>query len=196
MRHGRGVALLLTLVATLILAAAAMALVRGAFATAKASGDLALRHRLEIASLAAVEAGLRVIGASAGLDLDTDAPASNYFASRQPGEDVRGIPATLQSRSVYPAVARVITAGDLSIRYIVERLCTAPGAVTAARCTLPPPGAAANAGAPELDEPPRTPYYRVSVRVDAQAGATVFAQAMLAAGPAPRRLAWRIVTEP
>ncbi|MBS0324947.1 MAG: hypothetical protein JSS46_00195 [Proteobacteria bacterium] len=196
-RASRGVVLLVALVSMLILTLAGVSLVRRALATASTSGSIALRYNLAFAGLAAVEAGAVTLSEAAGVfDPDADAPSNNYYAWRQPGEDARSIPAVLQSRGAFPAGARVLAAGNLAIRHVVERLCTTPGPATRERCTLSPPSVSAVAGTPEPGEPDPAPYYRVSARIDAPGGATGYVQAMLGPGSAARRLSWRVVDEP
>lgn len=195
-RGRRGVALLVALVTMLILTLAAIALVRTTLAIAAASGKVAIRTNLSVAGLAAVEAALVILrGDPALADLGVDAPANNYFSSRQAGEDARGVPAVLQSLAAYPADARTLAAGDLSIRFVVERLCTASGAAVAERCALSPPSVAAIVGPADPGELAPAPYYRVSARIDAPDASVGFVQAMLGPGSAPRRLAWRVVDE-
>lgn len=192
----RGVALLVVMVSMLILTLAGVSLVRKALATAAASGSIAVRHNLAFAGLAAVEAAaILVTRGVASTDPTVDAPASNYYASRQDGEDTRGIPIALQTLTAYPAGAPTLTAGDLTIRYVVERLCVSPGPAAPERCTLSPPSIAAIVGPPDPNEPAAAPYYRVSARIDGPDGSSAHVQAMLGPGTAARRLAWRIVDE-
>lgn len=181
----------------LILTLAGVSLVRKALATASVSGSIAMRHNLAFAGLAAVEAATTLITRGvASADPTVDAPASNYYASRQSGEDVRSMPAALQTLATYPAGARTLAAGDLTIRYVVERLCASPGPAAPERCTLSPPSIAAIVGPPDPSEPTPAPYYRVSARIDAPDGSAGYVQAMLGPGDAARRLAWRIIDEP
>lgn len=193
----RGIALLVVLISMLILTLAGVSLLRKALATASASGSIAARHNLAFAGLAAVEAATILITRGvAAADPAVDAPASNYYASRQSGEDARGFPAALQSLAAYPAGARALAAGDLTIRYVVERLCASPGSAAPERCTLSPPSIAAIVGPPDPDEPEPAPYYRVSARIDAPDGSAGYVQAMLGPGTGARRLAWWIIDEP
>ncbi|HET7262034.1 MAG TPA: hypothetical protein VFK60_09480 [Casimicrobiaceae bacterium] len=187
----------MVLVSMLILTLAAASLVRKALATASASGMIAVRYNLALAGLSAVEAGAAIAaGGAAAPDLDVDAPSANYYAWRHPGEDARGVPAALQTRDAFPPGARVLTAGDLAVRYVVERLCVAPGPAAPERCTLSPPSVAAVSGSPEPGEQAPAPYYRVSARIDAPDGSAGYVQAMLGPGSAAKRVAWRIVDEP
>jgi hypothetical protein len=128
-------------------------------------------------------------------DRSTDDIAHNYFAARQSGEDARGVPLALQAIGRYPGDAAVIDAPDRhQVRYLIERLCLGAGPATMDNCTLSPTSAAP-AGGSGAPEPPRTPSYRVTVRVDGPSGAGVFVQAMLGEVPSHRRLSWRVLDE-
>ena len=63
---------------------------------------------------------------------------------------------------------------------MIERMCVNPGPVTPANCNrLPPKGVTGDtANDPSLNPPP-TPYYRVTVRVDGPQNTASFLQAML-----------------
>jgi hypothetical protein len=193
----RGVILLVALLAVLALAMGAVALARTLATDVAIGGNLAMRQNATLAASDAVEhavAALFETGAIA--DSNIDDTGHNYFASRQAGEDARGVPRALQSIDRYPAGAPTIDIGEGSIlRYVVERLCLTPGSATADNCALSPPSVEAAMGTPSAAEPPRTPYYRVTVRADAPGGASAFVQAMLGAEATHHRLAWRVLDE-
>ena len=131
-----------------------------------------------------------------GIDTTNDDPPHNYFASRQAGEDRRGVPAMLLSPADYPAGAGVADAGDgFTVRHVIERLCLLPGAASIENCTLSPPSVEAASGAPPAGEPVRQPAYRVTMRVEGPAGAATFVQAMLSAAHDNPRLTWQVLDE-
>ncbi len=198
--RARGAVLFVALITTIAMAFAAVSLIRGSFMTAAIGGNLIARQNVALAAFAAFAAIERDVDAlyRTGTIASTDADdvANNYYASRAPGEDARGVPRALQQIADYPAAAGLLEAeGALTIRHVVERLCIAPGPATSDNCTLSPPSVAAALGSPDPREPPRSPYYRVSVRVDGSGGATAFSQAMLGAEPAGHRLSWRVLDE-
>ncbi|MDE2209809.1 MAG: hypothetical protein KGJ99_08805 [Betaproteobacteria bacterium] len=195
--RARGMVLFVALITTIAMAFAAVSLIRGSFITAAIGGNLVARQNVALAAFAAIERDVDALYRSVTIaSTDADDLANNYYASRAPGEDARGVPRALQQIVDYPAAAGVLEAeGALTIRHVVERLCIAPGPATPDNCTLSPPSVAAALGSPDPGEPPRSPYYRVSIRVDGPGGATSFSQAMLGAESAGHRLSWRVLDE-
>jgi type IV pilus assembly protein PilX len=195
--HQRGVILFVALLAVLALAMGAVALARTIATDVAIGGNLALREHATLAATDAVERALAALFESGAIaDTRVDAIGSNYFASRQAGEDARGVPRALQSLDLYPPAAPTIDFGEgVVLRHVVERLCLMAGAVTADNCALSPPSVEAAMGTPPPTEPPRTPYYRVTVRADAPGGAGVFVQALLGEEPSHHRLGWRVLDE-
>jgi hypothetical protein len=115
---------------------------------------------------------------------DNNSPAHSYYASRQSGEDARGVPLALQKQSLYPENARVFDAGNgNSVRYVIERLCNNAGPATAANCNLVSVSAAT------------VPAFRITVRVDGPQNTVSHVQMMLRDSAPPLRLSWRILGE-
>ena len=188
--------LLIAIVAVMALAFAGMAVVR-AVATSVAVGDnVNARRQGAYAATVALEHDVVALFEDAAVDTTSDDPSHNYFASRRPDEDRRGIPRTLLSEADYPPQASIIDAGDhFTVRHVIERLCTLPGPATRDHCTLSPPSSAAASGAPPEDEPARQPAYRITLRVEGPAGAATYVQAMLSAARANPRLSWRVLDD-
>jgi type IV pilus assembly protein PilX len=192
----RGVILFVALLATIAMTLGGVALVRAVATDAAIGANLAAREQATLAATAAVEDAVAALFEGGGIDTAADDPARRYFSWRQAGEDARGIPAALQSITNYPAGAPTLDGGDgVILRHVIERLCIGPGAATVDNCTLTPPSVAAALGTPPATEPPRTPYYRVTVRADAPGGTTLFVQAMLGEVPGQHRLSWRTLDE-
>ena len=193
----RGAVLFVTMITTIAMAFATMSLVRGAFIAMAVGANLTARQNATLAAFAAIERDIAALyGSPAIADLGADDLANNYYATRQAGEDARGVPAALQHIAGYPADAGSLEAtGALTIRHVIERLCVAPGPATIENCSLSPPSVAAAQGSPDPAEPPRTPYYRITVRVDGPGGIAGFAQAMLGTQPPGHRLSWRVLDE-
>ena len=193
----RGVVMCVALFAVLALTIMAVALARALAMDVAIGGNLVLRQHATLAAADAVERALASLFESGAIsDKTQDDLAHSYFASRQPGEDLRAIPRALQSIALYPTDAAVVPADDgAQLRYIIERVCRASGAATADNCTLTAPSAEAASGAPPPGEPPRTAYYRVTVRVDAPGGATTFVQTLLGEEATHHRLTWRVLDE-
>jgi len=197
-RHAqRGVVLFVAMLAIIALALAAIALDRAVATDATIGGNVDARTHATLLASDAIEHALAALFETGAIaDRLIDDLQHNYFASRQTGEDGRGVPRALQTIASYPSDAAVIDAGERhQLRYLIERLCLRPGAASVDNCTLTPPSIAAARGTPGASEPPRTPTYRVTVRVDGPAGAAAFVQAMLAETPTHRRLSWRALDE-
>jgi type IV pilus assembly protein PilX len=195
-RHSRGIILLVSMVAVVALAFAGMALVRAAATTAAIADNVNARQQAIFAASAALEHDVVALFEGAGIDTTRDDASRNYFASRQSGEDRRGVPAMLLSAAAYPVAAGIVDAGDgFVVRHVIERLCLLPGAATVENCTLSPPSVEAASGAPPAGEPVRQPAYRVTLRVEGPRGAATFVQAMLSAAHDNPRLTWQVLDE-
>lgn len=195
-RRQHGVVLLIAIVAVMALAFAGMALVR-AVATSVAIGDnVNARRQATYAATAALEHDVIALFTDALVNPVSDDPSHNYYASRQAGEDRRGVPRMLRTAAEYPPEASVIDAGDgFVVRHVIERLCTLPGVASADHCTLSPPSSEAATGSPPAGEPPRQPAYRVTLRVEGPGAATTYVQAMLSPAYANPRLSWQVLDE-
>jgi type IV pilus assembly protein PilX len=195
-RHARGVILLIAMVAVVALAFAGMALVRAVATSAAIGGNVNARQQAIFAASVALEHDVVALFEGGGIDTTNDDPPNNYFASRQIGEDRRGVPAMLLSPANYPAAAGVVDAGDgFAVRHVIERLCLLPGAASIDNCTLSPPSVEAASGAPPAAEPVRQPAYRVTMRVEGPGGAATFVQVMLCAAHDNPRLTWQVLDE-
>jgi Tfp pilus assembly protein PilX len=193
----RGVVLFIALIVMVAMSLGGVALVRSVDTTTAIVGNLGLRE----ASIAPAGAGLEdAIAAlyenNAIPDRDHDLPARSYYASRQSGEDARGVPLTLQTRSLYPQDARVLdTDTGNCIRYIIDRLCTGAGPATVVNCNLVSASSAASVHAPPATPPAPVAAFRITVRVDGPQNTVSHVQMMLRDSAPPRRLSWRVLGE-
>ena len=195
-RAQRGVVLVIALVTSIALAGAALALVRASSTASIVGGNVHARRAAALAASAAVERAVVDLLRDHRIDPRADDLAHNYFASRQPGDDARGVPRVLQSPADYPHEAGVIDGdGGYRVRHVIERWCISPGDATRDNCALSPPGVDAAQGTPPPGEPPRVPSYRVSVRVDGPSGGALHAQAILSESHSNPRLSMRILDE-
>jgi hypothetical protein len=197
-RHGqRGVVLFVAMIAIVALALAGVALDRAVTTDATIGANIAARTHVTLLAADAVERAVAALFETGAIaDRSVDDIAHNYYASTQAGDDRRGVPPTLQAIGAYPADAAVIdTAYRHQLRYVIERLCRNAGVAAVDNCTLAPATLTTTPGAPGASAPPRTPGYRVTVRVDGPVGAAVFVQAMLGEAPTRRRLSWRVLDE-
>jgi len=191
-------ALVVALIVLAALGLAATALVRAVDTTVAIAGSLALRDAAIPATDVAIEAAWAALyERNLIADRDRDLPDQGYYASRQPGEDVRGVPRVLQRADGYPEGAPVLDAGNgNATRYVIERLCLGPGPPTPANCALVRPyGAPAVAIAEPDAAPPMVPAYRVTARVDGPRNTVTHAQAMFRGGTPPQRMSWRLLAD-
>ena len=190
----RGVVLFIALIAMVILMLAGVALVRSVESSTSVAGNLAFRQ----ASIAPVnqkieEAVSKLFTKPVAPIVDktaTDA-AQGYYASLQAGEKPNGVPAVLSG--TYANMTTAYTAAglpapyvdgvtNLEVRSVIERICLADGAATAANCDLMPPKVSPAGTDNEVKRIPLPPipHFRVTVRVDIPNTNTVsYAQAFL-----------------
>ena len=195
-RAQRGVVLVIALVTSIALAGAALALVRASSTTATVGGNVHARRAAALAASAAVERAVVDLLRDHRIDPRGDDLAHNYLASRQAGDDARGVPRALQATSDYPAEAPTIDFdGGPRVRHVIERWCALPGEATRDNCALSPASIETTQGMPPPGEPPRVASYRVSVRVDGPSGGALYAQAILSASHANPRVSLRVLDE-
>jgi len=192
-----GVVVLIALIAMLALGYAGMALMRSVDAGIAVTGNIGLSQGAALATDAAVEHAIAALFERRLIaDQTSDNESQSYYASRQTQEDTRGVPFALQKLTNYAADARVIDDGaGNSIRYVIERMCTAAGPATRDTCILTPVIDTPTPGTAVSPEPIPIPLFRQTIRVDGPAGAAVYAQAWLADAAGRRRLSWRVLAD-
>lgn len=186
----RGVVLFIALIVMVALSLAGVALVRSVDTTTAIVGNLAFRQAALLPANMAVEEANAALFKDANkggvvliVDKTLDLPAQNYFASRQPGEDARGVPVQLQKKGNFtlPKVLYPDADKNFEVRYVIERTCIAAGTATVGNCDMMAPKQ--SSGTTTGDEAPPTlpqiPFYRLTVRVDGPKNTTAFLQAML-----------------
>jgi Tfp pilus assembly protein PilX len=194
----RGLALVVALIVLVAMSLSAAALIRAVDTTIAVTGNLALREAsIPPADAAVEEAFASLFQANVITDREHDLVARSYYASRQPGEDGRGVPFALQLPGNYPANARVLDAGSgNSLRYVIERVCLHPGPATPGNCALVRPYASGGTPTPDASaSAPPVPLFRVTIRVDGPQNAVSHVQSMLRDSSPPRRMSWRILSE-
>ena len=180
----------IALIVMVALSLAAIALVRSVDTTNAIVGNLSFRMASILPGNLGVEKAAAALFSDSDIghvvriaDHNVDFAGENYFASRQAGEDARGIPLALQKKANYPFAvlsANDSSAGATEIRYVIERMCTLPGVPTVATCELLPPKF--NPGGTEGEEKfgfDGAPFYRVTIRVDGPQNTASFLQATL-----------------
>jgi len=186
----RGVVLIFTLIVLLILTIGAVALMRSMNTSLTGAGNLAFRRDLVNQGEQAVS---NVIAEFKTGDLSTsgstlnNVPADNYFATIQPSATInngqasdQGIPLQLFSSTAGVVGTHADLVGatpDVTIRYMIDRMCSATGTPTGTLCvqsTAAPSGG--TAGNSAVVKPPTATVYRLSVRVSGGRGSQVFLQ--------------------
>jgi Tfp pilus assembly protein PilX len=187
--------LLVTLLVLVVLGLAAVALFRASDTATRVSGNLATTQAAIAAADRGVERAIHALweDAAAIPDRERHAPAQNYFACVQgktggcvdPGSAIPETPSVLASAASFaaaglnPALVPDDAAGN-RIRYVIERMCVAPGAAAEGNCNLATPPATA-AGTQHYADAAASgdAFYRVTVMVTGPRETLLHAQAML-----------------
>ena len=180
----RGVVLIFTLIILLILTIGALALVRSMNTSLFSAGNLAFRRDLvnqgeQAVSTVITQFKSGVFAAAAATQADN--PAANY-TSTMLATNVQGVPNALLNSGAFTAAgvaANDITGAtpDVTIRYVIDRLCSQTGPPSGAVCvqsSAAPTGGTANS-TPGL-APPSATVYRLSVRISGLRSTQVFLQ--------------------
>jgi type IV pilus assembly protein PilX len=182
----RGVVLIFSLIVLLILAIGAVALVRSVNSSLQSAGNLAFHRDLVNQGEQAVANVMTEFKTNAlplGGVTTASLPSANYSATTLP-TNAQGVPLVLLDNTAFGLIA---TAGDIAgrtpdvtIRYVIDRLCTAvPPTVVASSSTCVqstglPTGGTANRNTAVA--PPSATVYRISVRVDGPRNTQAFLQ--------------------
>jgi type IV pilus assembly protein PilX len=180
----RGVILIFSLLVLLILAIGAVAVLRSVNTSLLSAGNLAFHRDLVNQAEQAVSSVMTefktnappLVGATTA-----DSPAANYVSTMLPS-NAQGVPLALLDNTAFAAVG---TAGndipgatpDITIRYIIDRLCTVTGTASSPNCvqsTGLPTGGTANRNTAVA--PPSATIYRISVRVNGPRNTQAFLQ--------------------
>jgi type IV pilus assembly protein PilX len=182
----RGVILIFSLLVLLILAMGAVAVLRSVNSSQSSAGNLAFHRDLVNQgeqAVANVLTEFKTNGPPLGTAPTTaDFPAANYVSTTLP-TNPQGVPNVLLgndavfSTVALPANDIIGATPDVIIRYVIDRLCTNPGAASSPNCvqsTGLPTGGTANRNTAVA--PPSATVYRVSVRVSGPRGTQAFLQ--------------------
>lgn len=184
----RGVVLLLCLIVLVVLLAGGVAVMRSMNTSLSSAGNLAFKRDLVNQGEQAADTALKLFStgalSAAGADL-VNVKARNYSAERLPSND-RGIPLALLSDDAFDTVASASNdikdasrKDQIKVRYIIDRLCNAPGASSKTNCVYAPATTDVRGGSVQESHRPPTPkalVYRLSVRVDGPRDTQVFLQ--------------------
>ena len=186
----RGVVLIFSLIVLLILAIGAVAVLRSVNSSLLSAGNLAFHRDLVNQAEEAVSTVMTEFKTN-GPPLSTSPttlslPAANYSATTLP-TNAQGVPLALLDNAAFALVATpgLVPAGndiagrtpDVTIRYVIDRLCTNLGTASSPNCvqsTGLPTGGTANRNTAVA--PPSATVYRISVRVDGPRNTQAFLQ--------------------
>lgn len=195
-RRERGVALLFCLIVLAIMLIGGVAVVRSMHTSLAGAGNLAFRRDL---ASQGEQAAANVLTAFRSGTLKTatlsatSVPAANYSAVEL-AADTQGIPLVLLAggntpsgtdftgATFSPSAADLAGATpDISIRYVIDRLCRSTGTATTATCVYAPSSNTVTGGSSQLPASQRpasgiSPVYRLSVRVTGVRSTQVFLQ--------------------
>jgi Tfp pilus assembly protein PilX len=180
----RGVVLIFSLIVLLILAIGAVALLRSVNSSLLSSGNLAFHRDLvnqAEQAVATVMTEFKTAGPPLGGVTTGDVATANYSSTVLP-TNAQGVPLALLDNTAFGAVGTAANdiAGatpDVTIRYVIDRLCTNTGTASSPNCaqsTGLPTGGTANRNTAVA--PPSATIYRVSVRVDGPRNTQAFLQ--------------------
>jgi type IV pilus assembly protein PilX len=177
-----------TLIAIIVLVVtlmAAIALMRSVDTSNTIAGSLTFRQGvLQEGERAYVDATSKITWTEPATDANNT--ALGYYASPLTADTTRpDLPAILTPSTASTATGVVTLPEDSTnntVSYVVERMCSAAGAVSAANCIVP--GAPALGGqtggnGSDTTPPPTTPAYRLTVRIQGPKGTLAFVQTML-----------------
>lgn len=185
----RGVALVITLIALVVLLIGAAAMLRALDTSTALAGNLAFRRDLTNQgerAIAEVRKQLLSGGLSNPAALEAGLPGANYVATRLPAND-NGVPLVLLDDGAFSA-AGMSAANDLvdaqahiTMRYVIDRLCAAAGPFDETSCVAAPTTGDAG-GTDWLRKPDGEagPVYRVTVRINGPRATQAFLQTTFA----------------
>jgi type IV pilus assembly protein PilX len=180
----RGVVLIFALLVLLILAIGAVAVLRSVDSSLLSAGNLAFHRDLVNQAEQAVSnvmTEFKTNGPPLNGATTADLPAANYVSTALP-TNAQGVPLVLLDNTAFAAVgsaANIIPGAtpDVTIRYVIDRLCTNTGSASSPNCvqsTGLPTGGTANHNTALA--PPSATVYRISVRVDGPRSTQAFLQ--------------------
>lgn len=191
----QGVVLLITLVVLVVLLAGGVAIMRSMNASLFSAGNLAFKRDLINQGERAVSKVLTLFAGSAALASPAataaNQKASNYVATPLP-TNAQGVPTALLSNTEFDTIGQASndiadSAAGVTIRYVIDRLCTSAGSSAAlgkTGCVYPPSSTDVRGGSSQeigtrLPPPPST-IYRLSIRVTGPRDTQVFLQTSFA----------------
>ena len=186
-RRQQGVVLYVALVVMVVMMLAGVAMLRSVGAGVGVAGNLAFKQNATLAGDLGTQAAITWILTQSSADLESDIPASGYFASWVPGFDPLipfdpSNPASFDwtSAVLVPNPAGVPDTGN-KVRYVIHRLCKATGFATSSptqECTMS--GVVSPSAGAVIQVASNTPpLFRVTTRVDGPRGTLSYIQVVI-----------------
>ena len=175
-RAQRGVTILVVLVLMSVMVLGGMALARMTEIGTLATGNNATRE----ASLQASEVGINTAYMAVRALASEEADAGSWYWATTQAADANGMP------NIAWGAAPEVVVGSYSVRYAVERLCTAaPVTDTLHQCLVRqvPQVSSGRVGHEEVD-PPNTRQFRITVRILGPKDAETWVQTLVSRGSA------------
>lgn len=180
----RGVVLVVTLIALVIMMIGAVALVRSFNTSLIAAGQLSfkrdLMNRGEV-GLAAAKKALTSGALNTDILRQNNLLSANYFATlRSNNDNAQGVPKDLIKDTDFTGTLSDTQVDGVSIRYIIERQCTTAGPFSPTTCSVfPKPAATSGGERKELVGAEYSPVYRITVRVQGPRNTTTYLQGLV-----------------
>lgn len=191
-RRHRGVVMLVTLLAMVIMLVGAVALLRSFTASMNVTGNAAIKRDLANQAERAMAVAVQLLDAgalSAPAAREASDTAANYSAAML-ATNAQGIPLALLNDATFTTVGVatndiVVTEQGVRVRWVLDRLCTGGGSqvvLGTAGCTVGPTPDARGGSASDPIVATQQPQvlYRVSIRVDGPRRTQAFFQSTLA----------------
>jgi type IV pilus assembly protein PilX len=187
LRRQHGATLIIALISLVILSLGALALMRSTSTSLMMSGNLAFKrdvaNQAERAITEAIQ-DLRTGSLASDTSRQSNATSRNYSATVL-ATATEGIPSVLLSDTAYTAAGFTLaditdSASSVTMRYVIDRQCSATGAFDAALCqNISAASATIGRDTTNADKNPgsdRRPAYRISVRITGPRGIQTFVQ--------------------
>lgn len=181
----RGMVMIFTLVALVLLLIGAAALIRTIDSSSIVVGNLAFRRDLTNraeSAIATARAALVSGAVATEAARQADVAGAHYYATKL-ANGAGGMPALLLNTSTYDGnfSAPTASADGVTLRWVIDRQCVAAGAFTASNCETVANRAADNSGHGGIPVAgSRRPVYRISVRATGPRNVEAFFQATYA----------------
>jgi type IV pilus assembly protein PilX len=187
----RGVVVLITLLAMVIMLVGAAGMLRAYTASVNVTSHAAIKRDLGNQAERAMAVALQLLdtgGLAAEPEREADAPGMNYSAAML-ATNVQGIPLALLDEALFAAVGTagndiVVADQGVRVRWVMDRLCSAAGPVSALGvqgCSMAPTpdSRGGSASDPVVATQQAQALYRVSIRVDGPRRTQAFFQSTL-----------------